>query len=69
MDPNVAAIICEIRRYWAILEKIFKIHGDIRRYWAILGILGDIRRYWAILGNIQGLETVVSVLFTNIRMS
>ena len=37
LGPNVAAIICEIWRYWAILEKIFKIHGDIRRYWAILG--------------------------------
>ena len=35
LGPNVAAIICEIQRYWAILEKIFKIHGDIRRYWAI----------------------------------
>ena len=40
LGPNVAAIICEIRRYWAILEKIFKIHGDIKRYWAILGDTG-----------------------------
>ena len=60
LGPNVAAIICEIRRYWVILEKIFKLHGDIRRYWAILcdtgryyAILGDIRRYWAILGDIE----------------
>ena len=37
LGPNVAAIICEIRRYWAILEKYFKIHGDIGQYWAILG--------------------------------
>ena len=40
LGPNVAAIICEIRRYWAILEKIFKIHGDIRQCWAILGDTG-----------------------------
>ena len=40
LGPNIAAITCEIRRYWAILEKIFKIHGDIRRYWAILGDTG-----------------------------
>ena len=32
LGPNVASVICEIWRYWAILEKIFKIHGDIRRY-------------------------------------
>ena len=43
LGPNVAAIICEIWQYWAILEKIFKIHGDIS---------GDIRRHWAILGDI-----------------
>ena len=45
LGPNVAAIICEIWRYWAILgdiRKIFTIHGDIRRYQAISG---DIRRY------------------------
>ena len=60
LDPNVAAIICEIWQYWAILEKIFKIHGENRRYWAILGdtgryqaILGDIRRYWAIWSDIK----------------
>ena len=40
LGPNVAAIICKIGRYWAILEKIFKIHGDIRQYWAILGDTG-----------------------------
>ena len=39
LGPNVAAIICEIRRYWAILEKIVKIRDNIRRYWA------DIKQY------------------------
>ena len=57
LGPNVAAIICEIWRYWAILGDIRKkylkymaISGDTGHFYAILG---DIRRYWAILGDIE----------------
>ena len=49
MSPRLYAKFGDIGRYWAILEKIFKIHGDFRRHWAILG---DIGRYWVILSNI-----------------
>ena len=42
LGPNVAAIICEIWRYWKKSLKYMAISGDIRRHWAILG---DIQGY------------------------
>ena len=67
LGPNVAAITCDIQRYWAILEKIFKIHSDIRRCW--VSLLGDIGQYQAIVyGYEQGIQVTKQRLLCQVIM-